>query len=79
MKNKVLSWENFNESKKCPKCKKSPCSCGKGTKNGVSYEESGLEHPELADLNKDHKISKYEKARGAAIEKAVKAEKTTKK
>ena len=36
-----------------------------------SYEKSGLEKPEKADLNKDKKISSYEKKRGAAVEKNV--------
>lgn len=37
----------------------------------VSYEESGLEHPEKADLNKDKDISGYEEKRGSAIEKSM--------
>ena len=40
--------------------------------DGVSYDKSGLEHPEKADLNKDKKISGYEKKRGGAIEKSMK-------
>jgi hypothetical protein len=36
-----------------------------------SYDKSGLEKPHLADLNKDKKISSYEKKRGAAVEKNV--------
>ena len=35
----------------------------------ASYADSGLEHPEKADLNKDKDINRYEKARGKAIEK----------
>jgi len=39
-----------------------------------SYDKSGLKKPHLADLNKDKKISSYEKKRGSAIEKNVKNE-----
>jgi hypothetical protein len=35
---------------------------------GESYEKSGLKHPEKADLNKDKKISSYEKKRGKAVQ-----------
>ena len=51
----------------------------KKTNKKVSYEESGLENPELADLNKDKKISGYEKARGSALEKAITKTKASKK
>ncbi len=34
--------------------------------------EEGLENPEKADLDKDGKLSSYEKKRGAAIEKSIK-------
>ena len=37
----------------------------------VGYEKSGLNNPELADLNKNNKISPYEKKRSSAIEKAM--------
>lgn len=40
----------------------------------VSYDKSGLEHPEKADLNKDKDITSYEKKRGSAIEKSMKKE-----
>jgi hypothetical protein len=36
-----------------------------------SYDKSGLKKPHLADLNKDKKISSYEKKRGAAVEKNI--------
>ncbi len=42
---------------------------------GESYKKSGLKHPEKADLNKDKKISGYEKTRGKAVQKAVQGEK----
>ncbi len=35
----------------------------------ISYKKSGLKNPNLADLNKDKKISSWEKKRGGAIEK----------
>ena len=35
----------------------------------MDYEESGLENPEKADLNKDKDINPYEKKRGSAVEK----------
>ena len=37
-----------------------------------------LENPEKADLNKDGKLSKYEKTRGKAIEKNIKKDKINK-
>jgi len=37
-------------------------------KKGSSYKKSGLKNPEKADLNKDKKISSYEKKRGKAIQ-----------
>jgi hypothetical protein len=46
----------------------------KKKEKGVSYKKSGLKHPEKADLNKDKKISKYEKTRGKAVQKAVQEE-----
>lgn len=50
----------------------------KKKEKGVSYKKSGLKHPEKADLNKDKKISGYEKARGKAIQKSVQGEKEEK-
>lgn len=38
----------------------------------MDYEESGLENPEKADLDKDEDITPYEKKRGSAIEKNIK-------
>lgn len=40
----------------------------------VSYDKSGLKHPEKADLNKDEDITSYEKKRGSAIEKSMQNE-----
>ena len=37
----------------------------------MSYEESGLDNPNKADLNDDKRISGYEKARGGAIEESM--------
>ena len=41
----------------------------------VSYEKSGLEHPEKADLNKDKDLSSYELKRGKAIQKSMSGKK----
>lgn len=57
---KILKWSDFKNSSKINEKKK------------TSYEESGLEQPKKADLNKDKKISEYEKKRGSAIDKAIK-------
>lgn len=38
----------------------------------VSYKKSGLQHPEKADLDKNHDLSSYELKRGKAIEKSMK-------
>lgn len=40
----------------------------------ISYKKSGLENPNLADLDKDKEISSWEKKRGGAIEKNMKTE-----
>jgi hypothetical protein len=40
----------------------------------ISYKNSGLKKPNLADLDKDDEISSYEKKRGDAIEKSMKTE-----
>jgi len=42
---------------------------------GTSYKKSGLKNPEKADLNKDKKISGYEKTRGKAVQNSVEKEK----
>lgn len=47
-------------------------------KKGTSYKKSGLKNPEKADLNKDKKISPYEKARGKAVQKSIQGEKEEK-
>ena len=49
----------------------------KSTKKS-SYKKSGLKNPKKADLNKDGKISEYEKKRGKAVQKAVQGEKEEK-
>jgi hypothetical protein len=41
----------------------------------TSYDDSGLKEPEKADLNKDKKISDYEKKRGKAVEDAIEKDK----
>lgn len=46
----------------------------KSTKK-TSYKKSGLKNPKKADLDKDGKISEYEKKRGRAVQKAVQVEK----
>ena len=48
------------------------------TKKETTYDKSGLKHPEKADLNKNKKISGYEKVRGKAIQNAVQDEKEEK-
>ena len=53
------------EDEKCPEC---------GKKHGThSHDEVNeeLENPEKADLDKDGKLSGYEKKRGKAIEKSM--------
>ena len=45
----------------------------KKTNKEVPFSKSGLEHPEKADINKNKKISGYEKARGGAIERSIKS------
>ena len=40
----------------------------------ISYKNSGLNKPNLADLDKDKQISSWEKKRGGAIEKNMKTE-----
>lgn len=56
---RIAGFEDFNEKKKYSKKK-------------LTYKESGLKHPAKADLDKDKKISSYEKTRGGAIESAIK-------
>lgn len=47
-------------------------------KKGSSYKKSGLKNPEKADLNKDKKISPYEKKRGKAIQDSMEDKKEEK-
>lgn len=47
-------------------------------KKGTTYKKSGLKNPEKADLNKDKKISSYEKKRGKAIQDSIEKEKEEK-
>lgn len=47
-------------------------------KKGSSYKKSGLKNPEKADLNKDKKISPYEKKRGKAIQDSMEDQKEEK-
>ena len=51
---------------------------GKSTEKETTYGKSELKNPEKADLNKNKKISGYEKARGKAIQNAVQDEKEEK-
>jgi hypothetical protein len=48
------------------------------SKKEVSYKKSGLKNPEKADLDKNKKISGYEKARGKAVQDAIEDEKEEK-
>ena len=50
----------------------------KSTEKETTYGKSELKHPEKADLNKNKKISGYEKARGKAIQNSVQDEKEEK-
>lgn len=58
---RISGFENFNTNEK-----------KKYSKKKLTYKESGLKHPAKADLDKDKKISSYEKTRGGAIESAIK-------
>jgi hypothetical protein len=48
-----------------------PLTLEKASKKLMTYAQSGLKKPKKADLNKDSKISEYEKKRGKAIEKSM--------
>ena len=51
------------------------CGCGKNPcETYGTINEKELKNPKKADLNKDGKLSSYEKKRGAAIEKAIQKE-----
>lgn len=69
---KAILLREMEERKMCNECGGSMYE-GMCTECGymeeVSYDKSGLEHPEKADLNKDKDISSYENRRGKAIEK----------
>ena len=53
----------------------SNCGCGKNPcETYGKINEKELKNPKKADLNKDGKLSSYEKTRGAAIEKAMQKE-----
>jgi hypothetical protein len=56
----LVSFENFSKLEK----------------KGTSYKKSGLKNPEKADLDKDKKISPYEKKRGKAVEDSMEEEST---
>ena len=47
-------------------------------KKTFTYKKSGLKNPKKADLDKDGKISNYEKKRGKAVQKSVQGEKEEK-
>ena len=74
-KKKMEENEELEEGKgeECAKCKGKGCDhCdGKGY-HKKELEEAALENPKKADLDKDGKLSPYEKRRGAAIEKSMK-------
>lgn len=69
---KAILLREMEERQMCEQCG-GPMYEGMCTECGymeeVSYDKSGLEHPDKADLDKNKDISSYEKKRGAAIEK----------
>jgi hypothetical protein len=69
----IVSFKQFEAKKQDKKEIKKP-----NTKKEITYDKSGLKHPEKADLNKNKKISGYEKVRGKAIQDAVQDEKEEK-
>lgn len=70
MEKTILTWEEFNKDNTSLHESHRVLMEKKSSKK-VPYKKSGLEKPSLADLNKDRKISGYEKARGMAIQKAM--------
>lgn len=63
----------FNYTPKTPKFSDEGVYMGSSVdEDYMDYEESGLENPEKADLDKDKDINPYEKKRGSAIEKNMK-------
>lgn len=91
---KVVSFKNFiNEKKATPaqlaarkafaekakeKADKKDDKKDDKSKKEVSYKKSGLKNPEKADLDKNKKISGYEKARGKAVQDAIEDKKEEK-
>jgi len=75
----VSKFDTFSNESTCSSCNCKECECGgmaneaKKSKSS-SYKKSGLKNPEKADLNKDKKISGYEKTRGKAIQKSIEGE-----
>lgn len=75
--------EETSEKSTCPSCNCQECECGgetetfeaKKSSKEESYDKSELKNPSKADLNKDKKISGYEKARGKAIQKSMETKK----
>lgn len=63
----------FNYTPKTPKFSDEGVYMGSSVdEDYMDYEESGLENPEKADLDKDKDINPYEKKRGSVIEKNMK-------
>jgi hypothetical protein len=75
----INKFDTFSNESTCSSCNCKECECGgmaneaKKSKSS-SYKKSGLKNPEKADLNKDKKISGYEKTRGKAIQKSIEGE-----
>ena len=76
MEKTILTWEEFNKDN--TGLQESLKALLEKTNKKVPYKKSGLEKPNLADLNKDKKISGYEKARGMAIQKSMAKSKKSK-
>ena len=70
MEKTILTWEEFNKDNRGLHESHRALMEKKSNKK-VTYKKSGLEKPDLADLDKDKKISGYEKARGMAVQKAM--------
>lgn len=74
----VSKFDTFNNESTCPSCNCQECECdgmaNEAKKSKSSYKNSGLKNPEKADLNKDKKLSGYEKTRGKAIQKSIEGE-----
>lgn len=86
----IVSFKNFlNEKKTTPaqlaarnafaeKSKEKADKKDDNSKKEVSYKKSGLKNPEKADLDKNKKISGYEKVRGKAVQDAIEDQKKEK-